>query len=212
MFAMKTKQKKQVTFDDLDLPKVGDDSRFVEACKRLEFYELELKRLKDKYFKTTGDFGAPKRSISNASEDAQKLLDGGTLDQLETESVVDYRASLLRKIKACEHALPILRQRRDTIWRDAILEGCSMVEGQAEAVVKDVVIALERLEIAIKRERDFFSALGRLGYKQSVRPGHWMLHPIEGIYLDGAQNGFTLPSLRYHIEQRRESWGFDDKE
>jgi hypothetical protein len=177
-----------------------------EAQATWERLQSERKRVSEELRKcsTSGPGGSIAKFDSVV--DAGLLLEGAAVDSLTAPVEESRRSTLMRQLRAIEHALPGAEQRIHRAATATTIRACKDLQPAAAGIIEKTLIAAETLLNCLRDEAEFFQSCSRRGL--SNRPGHWHLQPVEETLLFGA-HGYS--SLEVYIRERRQIWGITDE-
>ena len=193
------------------IPDCRDDERVVRA------YEL-MHRLRREKDQVIGDLSQlteygpsepPHRS--DAEVDAQKLLAGEELASISGPDVATARSLLIRRLDALQIAVPASECRVQELCVTVIQENSEKIKKTAEFFEHETLRAFSQLLTALQKQSKFYRLLSQRGFARGARPNHWQLINIEQILLFGGVGMYNLPSIEYHIADRKKHWKFNGK-
>jgi len=151
-----------------------------------------------------GDFGS--KIKFNAADDAAAVLAGVDAETLTAAVEESRRGSLLRQLRALEHALPIAEDKPRQLEFQIIPQICETLRPIAQDVVQCVLDACENLLVMLRTEAQFHELLRQKGVRADLRPGYMRPSPQAYAWLAG---DIHRPPLSTFIKDRREAAGLD---
>jgi len=167
----------------------------------------------EKYNKFKADFAAAEielRNVYNAyvppgaamsrEDDASKLFAG---EQLLGTSRDTQRQILQRKTVGLKGAADISLQEVVRVELRLSLEACAELEPKMMALETETLEIFDKLEERLEKMDVLYQAFSQAGIGEDRRIGYWRLTNFESQLLHGG----SFPTLKWFINQRRESWG-----
>jgi len=158
--------------------------------------EEELRNLYNAY--------SPPGKAMSREDDAVKLLAG---EPLQGESRDTLRQNLQRKIAGLRGAVDMSLQEIIKVELRLALEICEKLSPAMIEMESETLEIFDELEERLEKMDVLYQAFSRAGMGEDRREGHWRLTPFEMQLLHGG----SFPTLRWFIDQRRESWGLKAK-
>jgi hypothetical protein len=189
---------------DLNDPQ-GPGREIHASAARVEEMKRERNHIRGELSKTgPGDLAGSRSMLSEQqiAADADLLLAGGGLDEIIETTAVDHRQSLVRRLHACERALPILEARMTETQNRVIREGLAELEPLGAELYSEVLDAFANLREHLEGWAQFTDLLGRRGFSLHLRESRWQLSEFEKALLFGG----VFPSIEHHTNLRKQSW------
>lgn len=149
-----------------------------------------------------GDLG-PKTKF-DASADAAAILNGVDVSTLESPVQETRRGSLLRQLRALDHAIPLTEDRPRQLECEIISAVCEELRPIAQDFVQATIDACENLLVALQAEAQFHELLRIRGIREVLRPEYLKQWPQMIGWLRGDVH---RPPLKKFVELRREAAG-----
>ena len=144
------------------------------------------------------------------SKDAAAILGG----EVQIEALIapleeTRRGSLLRQLRALEHAIPQVEDMPRQLECKIVPAVCEKLRLIAQDLVQATLDACENLLVAVRTESQFHELLSRKGVREDLRPGYMRPSPQALGWLGG---DIHRPPLETFIRDRREAAGLDGKD
>jgi hypothetical protein len=187
----------------------GDEYRAVGRRLRELRERLPLLRRKRDAAAQAGNGSAGFRLTQEVvAQDTACVADGGSIEALQCETVIDERATIHRQIRATEEAVEVLADRLRALEVKLALEELEKLGDVGRAIGTELCEAYERLDSVLRNCRELYAFMHRRAFPHSILKGTaWCLESLDCCLLNGGPN---FPSISCWVEMRKRAWGLDE--
>ena len=185
------------------IPNVNDDVELCSIGEKIHSFETKLIEIRLKFDEVRNyPSSEPHVPLPGVEADAEQILGGTPIDSLSGPATNDAKRDVLRQINALERAVLILQNQRRHRIKVAIQLACQSLPSEVTQIFRDILIAGEQLEAAIKRGLKIDQVLSQKGIESTMRDPRFQVLPFWKFLIFGG----SQPAMGFIIENQKKAW------